>query len=300
MNLKGQEYYYIRNAQNDIIALNNSRGTTVATYTYDSWGKLLSIKDENGTDITSNKDHVGYKNPYRYRGYRYDTETGLYYLNSRYYNSEWGRFVSSDEIVGETGTLLSCNMFAYCENNFINMADLNGCFAVAIFIPEIIEGIISVVTTIIAVAPIVLSQVNAIISTYGPHLTAAARSLSDKSSTSRNKDNIRSSNNKKSNNKKNNNKKSKRPVKKSKLTPKDLNKLKSEVLSGKDIKVQCKEDAVEFIRKKFPQFKEESAGFRSREGWHFDCHSIKESINPIDDINIYSKQLKFRIHITWD
>ncbi|MCD3298167.1 LamG-like jellyroll fold domain-containing protein, partial [Clostridium botulinum] len=66
MNLNGQEYYYIRNAQNDIIALNNSRGTTVATYTYDSWGKLLSIKDENGTDITNNKDHVGYKNPYRY------------------------------------------------------------------------------------------------------------------------------------------------------------------------------------------------------------------------------------------
>ena len=94
MNLNGQEYYYIRNAQNDIIALNNSRGTTVATYTYDSWGKLLSIKDENGTDITNNKDHVGYKNPYRYRGYRYDTETGLYYLNSRYYNSEWGRFVN--------------------------------------------------------------------------------------------------------------------------------------------------------------------------------------------------------------
>ncbi|WP_242845989.1 RHS repeat domain-containing protein [Clostridium novyi] len=129
MNLNGQEYYYIRNAQNDIIALNNSRGTTVATYTYDSWGKLLSIKDENGTDITNNKDHVGYKNPYRYRGYRYDTETGLYYLNSRYYNSEWGRFVSSDEIVGETGTLLSCNMFAYCSNDPINNEDPDGDIA---------------------------------------------------------------------------------------------------------------------------------------------------------------------------
>ncbi|NFF62182.1 RHS repeat-associated core domain-containing protein [Clostridium botulinum] len=127
MNLNGQEYYYIRNAQNDIIALNNSRGTTVATYTYDSWGKLLSIKDENGTDITNNKDHVGYKNPYRYRGYRYDTETGLYYLNSRYYNSEWGRFVNADSEGGKVGELLSHNVFNYCSNNPIVRTDHSGC-----------------------------------------------------------------------------------------------------------------------------------------------------------------------------
>ncbi|AEB75046.1 RHS repeat-associated core domain-containing protein [Clostridium botulinum] len=139
MNLNGQEYYYIRNAQNDIIALNNSRGTTVATYTYDSWGKLLSIKDQNGTDITNNKDHVGYKNPYRYRGYRYDTETGLYYLNSRYYNSEWGRFVNADGIIGEAEDLLSYNMFAYCNNNCINSLDLNGEYAVSIFMTSAIK-----------------------------------------------------------------------------------------------------------------------------------------------------------------
>nr|WP_080965784.1 RHS repeat-associated core domain-containing protein [Clostridium novyi] len=78
--------------------------------------------------MTNNKDHVGYKNPYRYRGYRYDTETGLYYLNSRYYNSEWGRFVNADALAGKTGELLGHNTFTYCKNNPINMCDENGCF----------------------------------------------------------------------------------------------------------------------------------------------------------------------------
>ncbi|AEB75049.1 RHS repeat domain-containing protein [Clostridium botulinum] len=154
MNLNGQEYYYIRNAQNDIIALNNSRGTTVATYTYDSWGKLLSIKDENGTDITNNKDHVGYKNPYRYRGYRYDTETGLYYLNSRYYNSEWGRFVNADGIIGKAEALLSYNMFAYCNNNYPNMVDYNGRFAIC---AGVIGG--SFIVTVLFGAALILTGV---------------------------------------------------------------------------------------------------------------------------------------------
>ncbi len=69
---------------------------------------------------------VGVKNPYRYRGYRYDTETRLYYLQSRYYNPEWGRFVNTDAIVGKTGKLLAHNMFAYCMNNPVNMVDPSG------------------------------------------------------------------------------------------------------------------------------------------------------------------------------
>lgn len=65
-------------------------------------------------------------NPYRYRGYRYDNETALYYLNSRYYNADWGRFINADAITGITGELLSHNMFAYCVNNPVNMDDQNG------------------------------------------------------------------------------------------------------------------------------------------------------------------------------
>ena len=60
---------------------------------------------------------LGEANHFRYKGYCYDTETGLYYLNSRYYNPEWGRFISADDVIGSTGELLSHNIFAYCSNN---------------------------------------------------------------------------------------------------------------------------------------------------------------------------------------
>ncbi|WP_411681918.1 DNRLRE domain-containing protein [Clostridium thailandense] len=126
MNLNGVEYYYIRNGQGDIIGLFDNTTTQVVKYVYDTWGKLISIKDANGVDVTNNTAHVGYKNPYRYRGYRYDNETGLYYLNSRYYNPEWGRYINADAVAGGTGILLSHNVFAYAMNNPVNMTDPNG------------------------------------------------------------------------------------------------------------------------------------------------------------------------------
>ncbi len=70
----------------------------MVTYEYDSWGKIQRIKDAYGNNVTSST-HIGKINPYRYRSYRYDEETGLYYLNSRYYNPEWGRFINADGIV---------------------------------------------------------------------------------------------------------------------------------------------------------------------------------------------------------
>lgn len=128
MNLNGVEYYYIRNAQGDVIGLFDKNGVTVASYTYDSWGKLISIKDQNGVNVTNTVTHVGYKNPYRYRGYRYDTETGLYYLQSRYYNHEWGRFINADAEIGYTGEILSHNLFLYCKNNPVSMSDTTGYY----------------------------------------------------------------------------------------------------------------------------------------------------------------------------
>lgn len=68
----------------------------------------------------------------QYVRYRYDTETGLYYLNSRYYNPEWGRYINADGITGITGALLSHNMFAYCMNNPVNMEDPSGYLSVGI------------------------------------------------------------------------------------------------------------------------------------------------------------------------
>jgi RHS repeat-associated protein len=119
MNLNGTEYYYVRNAQGDITGLIDNAGNLVVSYTYDTWGKLVSTTGSLASTL-------GVKNPYRYRGYRYDTETGLYYLQSRYYNPEWGRFVNADGLGGSIGDLLSHNMFGYCENNPVNLEDPTG------------------------------------------------------------------------------------------------------------------------------------------------------------------------------
>ena len=119
MNLNGVEYYYITNAQGDIIGLKDKTGTQVVSYAYDSWGKLISTTG-------SLASTVGVKNPYLYRGYRYDTETGLYYLQSRYYNADWGRFINADGLIGQTGALLGHNLFSYSNNNPVNMSDPSG------------------------------------------------------------------------------------------------------------------------------------------------------------------------------
>ena len=93
-------------------------------YTYDSWGKIISVKNASGQEITD-QNNIAHINPYKYRGYRYDKETGLYYLQSRYYNPEWGRFVNIDSQLNNN--LVGNNLYAYCNNNPVNLADYSGC-----------------------------------------------------------------------------------------------------------------------------------------------------------------------------
>ena len=125
---KGTMYYYIKNLQGDICKLVNTSGSVIANYTYDAWGKLLSVKDANG-DCISNSSNVALLNPLRYRGYVYDDETGLYYLQIRYYDPTIGRFLNADILFDtESGSPLSTNMFAYCENNSIYRKDNTGCW----------------------------------------------------------------------------------------------------------------------------------------------------------------------------
>lgn len=130
LNYNGTQYYYIKNAQNDIIGILDNSFNQIVTYSYDSWGNTISIKDANGNEIIDSTN-IGIINPYRYREYRYDTETGLYYLQNRYYNPEWGRFISADGIL-LIGHPLGTNIYIYCGDNPVNYYDPDGYTAVAL------------------------------------------------------------------------------------------------------------------------------------------------------------------------
>ena len=111
----GVTYLYVLNLQGDVIRIISKTGETKAEYTYDAWGRILTATGD-----------LAAVNPLRYRGYFYDTETGLYYLQSRYYDPTVKRFINADSY-GSTGQgFLGYNMFAYCGNSPSNNADSTG------------------------------------------------------------------------------------------------------------------------------------------------------------------------------
>ena len=122
-------YAYNKNIQGDIIGIIDATGAQIATYTYDAWGNITSITDGNAVDISSNQSHIANINPMRYRGYYLDSETNYYYLQSRYYNPQICRFINVDDTryLANTGTLISVNLFVYCENSPIIHSDPYGC-----------------------------------------------------------------------------------------------------------------------------------------------------------------------------
>ena len=119
MKYNGVQYWYQKNMQGDVVRILNASGAEVVSYAYDAWGKVLSVSG-------SLSSTVGAANPFRYRGYYYDTETGWYYLNTRYYDPNVGRFLSPDTILGANGGLLGYNLYAYCNNNPVMFADPSG------------------------------------------------------------------------------------------------------------------------------------------------------------------------------
>ena len=119
-----KEYIYIRNIQGDITSIIDTEGNIICTYAYDGYGNHI-VLDENGKEDTS-LTSIGHLNPFRYRGYYFDEESGLYYLNSRYYDPETGRFISPDilTILDETkGQINGLNLYMYCYDNPIMYTD---------------------------------------------------------------------------------------------------------------------------------------------------------------------------------
>ena len=117
-----------------------------ATYAYDAWGNVIAGSDYSGMNIRA-------INPIRYRSYYFDNETGLYYLNSRYYDPETGRFINADEIQYlDPTTLGGLSLYAYCLNNPVKYTDPTGCFALLFSIVLKIAITIAVVTALAATA----------------------------------------------------------------------------------------------------------------------------------------------------
>ena len=115
------DYYYGIDNWGNINYIYDNNGNIVTTYRYDAWGKAISVT---GTLAGT----VGAANPYRYKSYYYDAETGLYYLQSRYYDAQVQRFVSPDmpELMGVSGGIYAYNLYAYCENDPVNNYDMFG------------------------------------------------------------------------------------------------------------------------------------------------------------------------------
>ena len=132
-------YYYDRNIRGDVIGIYDENGVRIVKYSYDAWGNCTI--DSSTTNTT-----LARANPIRYRGYYYDVDTGLYYLNSRYYTPEWRRFISPDDTSYlDPETPNGLNLYCYCNNDPVNYADPSGhsVIASAVIIGAIIGGLTS-------------------------------------------------------------------------------------------------------------------------------------------------------------
>ncbi len=118
-------YYYLRNLQGDVIGIYDSDGEIVCRYTYNTWGYMQNILDENG-DSNYDPTHIANINPIRYRGYYFDRESDFYYLQSRYYSPEICRFISADALFVAGDPITGANMYAYCGNNPVMHVDPTG------------------------------------------------------------------------------------------------------------------------------------------------------------------------------
>ena len=145
----GTEYYYIKNAQNDVVAIADASGNVVVRYYYNAWGEIIDCVDNTTVELSS-------INPITYRSYYNDNVAGMdvYYLNSRYYMADWGRFVSADSVqtLSVQNDLYDKNLFAYCDNNPIMRSDNGGYFwnvVIGTVVGGIVGGVVAGITSYI-------------------------------------------------------------------------------------------------------------------------------------------------------
>lgn len=126
VNYNGTTYYYVTNLQGDVTGIVTANGTELVRYTYSSWGVVLQAEGVDEDENAALADTLAELNPLRYRGYVYDHETTLYYLQSRYYDPAVGRFVNADNQLSTGSDFTGLNLFAYCGNNPVNRTDPTG------------------------------------------------------------------------------------------------------------------------------------------------------------------------------
>ena len=140
MKYNGAVYYYVTNLQGDVMRIVNASGTVVASYDYDPYGKVISATGS-----------LAAVNPLRYRGYVYDTETGFYYLQSRYYDPEIGRWINADipeTLTADFENFAQYNLFSYGFNNPVNMSDETGTW------PSWAKKVVAAVAVVAVVAAV--------------------------------------------------------------------------------------------------------------------------------------------------
>ena len=138
-------YYYVLNAQGDVIALLNANGKLAASYDYDAWGNCTVY--DSSAKVLTDPTSIANLNPLRYRGYYYDAETGFYYLQSRYYDPAICRFINADTFATtDANGFLSANMFAYCENNPVGNSDSEGEFPIQV-VAAAVSGVVNLATS---------------------------------------------------------------------------------------------------------------------------------------------------------
>ena len=133
------DYFYLYNGLGDVVGLVDSSNQVVVRYQYNSWGKVTSTQDTSGVSLAT-------LNPFRYRKYVHDPETGLYCLGSRYYDPEVGRFVNADDtdvIFAKPQELGSKNLYAYCDNNPVAREDYAGEFPIPCIVGAVVGAAVS-------------------------------------------------------------------------------------------------------------------------------------------------------------